>query len=92
MIVNGELELQRTRHSPGSHGVVELKHHPGIIELPRCHERQQGVLRDQPHGVSEPRISGQCWYIVERLSVEVPGVEPYVPRNRGPDEQWTPDP
>ena len=64
----------------------------GTVELPQCHERQQGVLRDQSHEVSEPGVSGQCWHIIERLPVEVAVMEPYVPRNRGPDEQLTPDP
>ena len=63
--------------------MVELKHHPGIIKLPRCHKWQQGILRDQPHGIPEPRISGQCWHIVERLSVKVPGPESGVPTNNG---------
>ena len=63
-IINSESELQRTRRSLGSHGVVELKHHPGIVELSRCHERQQGVMCNQSHGVSEPRVSGQCWHVV----------------------------
>ena len=92
MIVNGESKLQRTRHSPGSHGVVKLKHHPGIIKLPRCHKWQQGVLRDQPHQVSEPWVSGQCWHIVIGLPMEVSVVQIYIPQNRGPSEQWTPDP
>ena len=34
--------------------MVELKHHPGIVELPRCHERQQRVMCNQSHGVPEP--------------------------------------
>ena len=33
--------------------MVELKHHPGIVELPWCHERQRGVMRNQSHGVPE---------------------------------------
>ena len=34
--------------------MVKLKHHPGIVELPRRHERQQRVMRNQSHGVPEP--------------------------------------
>ena len=45
--------------------MVKLKHHPGIIELPLCHEWKQGILRDQPHGVSETRVGGQSWHIIE---------------------------
>ena len=44
--------------------MVELKHHPGVIELPRCHERQQGVLCDQSHGVSE--LGGQRSVLARR--------------------------
>ena len=53
--------------------MVELKHHPGVIELPRCHEWQEGVLCDQSHGVSEPGVSCQCWHVVKRLSMKIPG-------------------
>ena len=92
MAVNAEPKLQRTRHSPGSHRVVKLKHHTGIIELPWCHEWKQGILRDQPHGVSEPRVGGQRWYIIEWIPVEVLGTQIYVPRNRVTGEHGTPDP
>ena len=72
--------------------MVELKYHPGIVELPRRHERQQGVMSNQSHGVPEPGVSGQCRYVVKRLSMEISGVESDVPRNRGPNEQWSHDP
>ena len=39
--------------------MVELKHHPGIVELSRRHERQQGVMSNQAHGVPEPGVRGQ---------------------------------
>ena len=81
-----------TRRSPGGHGVVELKYHPGIVELPRRHERHERVLCNQPHGVPKLGISGQCRHVVVLLSMKVSGVEPYVPRNRGPYEQRSPDP
>ena len=55
--------------------MVELKHHPGIVELPRCHERQQGVMSNQAHGVPEPGVSGQRRDVVIRLSMEISGVE-----------------
>ena len=72
--------------------MVELKHHPGIVELPQCHERQEGVLCNQPHRVPEPGVSGQRRYVVIRLSMEISSVESDVPRNRGPNKQWSPDP
>ena len=72
--------------------MVELKYHPGIVELSRRHVRQQGVMSNQAHGVPEPGVSGQCRDVVIRLSMEISGVESDVPRNRGPNEQWSPDP
>ena len=57
-VVNTESELQWTRNSLGSHIMVKLEHNPGIIELLRRHEWKYGVLRDQPHRVSEPRVGG----------------------------------
>ena len=72
--------------------MVELKHHPGIVELPRRHERKQGVMSNQAHGVPEPGVSGQRRDVVIRLSMEISGVESDVPRNRGPNEQWSPYP
>ena len=72
--------------------MVELKYHPGIVELSQRHERQQGVMSNQAHGVPEPGVSGQCRYVVKRLSMEISGVESDVPRNRGPNKQWAPDP
>ena len=66
--------------------MVELKHHPGIVELPRRHEWQQGVMSNQTHGVPEPGVSGQRRDVVIRLSMEISGVESDVPRNRGPNE------
>ena len=49
-------------------------------------------MRDQSHGVSEPGVSGQCWHIVERFPVEVPIAQIDVPRYRGPNKKWPPDP
>ena len=72
--------------------MVVLKHHTGIVELPQRHERQQGVMSNQAHGVSEPGVSGQRRDVVIRLSMEISGVESEVPRNRGPNEQWSPNP
>ena len=72
--------------------MVELKHHPGIVELPRRHERQQGVMSNQAHEVPEPGVSGQGRDVVIRHSMEISSVESDVPRNRGPNEQWSPDP
>ena len=72
--------------------MVELKHHPGIVELPRRHERQEGVLCNQPHRVPEPGVSGQFRHVVIRLSMKISGMESDVPRNRGPNEQQSPDP
>ena len=67
--------------------MVELKHYPGIVELPRCHVRQETVLLcNQVHGVLEPGVSGQRRDVVIRLSMELSGMESDVPRNRGPDE------
>ena len=72
--------------------MVELKHHPGIVELPRRHEWQKGIMSNQAHGVPEPGVSGQRRDVVIRLSMEISGVASDVPRNRGPNEQWSPDP
>ena len=72
--------------------MVELKHHPGIVELPWRHKRQKGIMLNQSHGVPEPGVSGQRRDVVIRLSMEISGVESDVPRNRGPNEQWSPDP
>ena len=72
--------------------MVELKHHLRIVELSRRHERQQGVMSHQAHGVPELGVSGQRRDVVIRLSVEISGMESNVPRNRGPNEQWSPDP
>ena len=72
--------------------MVELKHHTGIVELSRRHERQEGVLCNQPHRVPEPGVSGQRRDVVIRLSMEISGVESDVPRNRGPNKQRSPDP
>ena len=66
--------------------MVELKHHQGIVELPRRHKRQKRVILNQSHGIPEPGISDQCRDVVIRLSMEVSGVESDVPRNRGPNE------
>ena len=72
--------------------MVKLEHNPGIIELSRRHELKQKILCNQPHRVSEPRISGQCWNIVIWLPVEVPGTQIYVTRNRVAGEHGAPDP
>ena len=66
--------------------MVELKHHPGIVELPQCHNWQRGVMLNQSHGVPEPGISDQCRDVVIRLCMEVSGVQSDIPRNRGPNE------
>ena len=91
-IINTETKLQRTRRSPGGHRIVELKHHPGIVELSRRHERQKGIMLNQSHEVPKPGVSGQGRDVVIRLSMEFSGVESDVPRNRGPNEKWSPDP
>ena len=72
--------------------MVELKHHPGIVELSWRHERHQGVMSNQAHGVPEPGVSGQRRDVVIRLSMEISGMESDVPRNRGPNKQRSPDP
>ena len=72
--------------------MVELKHHPGIVELSRCHKLQKRVMLNQSHGIPEPGISDQRRDVVIRLSMEVSGVESDVPRNQGPNEQWSPNP
>ena len=72
--------------------MVELKHHPGIVELPLRHERKEGVLCNQPHRVPELGVSSQRRYVIIRLSMEISSVESDVPRNRGPNEQRSPDP
>ena len=72
--------------------MVELEYHPGIVELPRRHKWQKGVMLDQSHRVLESRVSHQRWHVVIRLPMEVSGVEFDVPRNWGPNEQRSPDP
>ena len=66
--------------------MVELKHHPGIVELPWRHKRQKRVMLNQSHGIPEHGISGQRRDVIIRLSMEISGVESDVPRNRGPNE------
>ena len=66
--------------------MVELKHHPGIVELSWRHKRQKRVMLNQSHGIPEPGISGQRRDVIIRLSMEISGVESDVPRNRGPNE------
>ena len=44
--------------------MVELKHHPGIVELPWRHEQQEGVLCKQSHGVS--KLGGQRSVLARR--------------------------
>ena len=66
--------------------MVELKSHPGIVDLSRRHKRQHRVMLNQKHGVPEPGVSGQRRDVVIRLSMEVSGVESNVPRNRGPNK------
>ena len=73
-IIDTESELQRTLRSLGGHRMVELKHHPRIVELSRRHKRQKGVMLNQSHRVPEPGISDQCWDVVIRHSMEVSGV------------------
>ena len=70
----------------------ELQDHPRVIVLPRRHERQQGVVLDQPHQIPESGINHQCRDIVVRLLIELSTVEPYIPRDGVPDEQRPPDP
>ena len=59
--------------------MLGLKYHPGIVELLRRHERQQGVMSNQAHGVPEPGVGGQCRHVVIRLSMKISGMEPYIP-------------
>ena len=66
--------------------MVELKYHPGIVELPWRHERQQRVMSNQVHGVPEPGVDGQCQHVVIRLSMKISGMEPYIPLDGGPDK------
>ena len=66
--------------------MVELKHHPGIVELPWRHKRQKRVMLNQSHGIPDPGFSGQCRDVIIRLSMEIYGVEADVPLNRGPNE------
>ena len=85
-IIDTESELQRTRRSPGGHRMVELKHHPRIVELPRRHKRQKRVMLDQSHRVPEPGVRSKFRNVVIRLPMKIPKVEPYIPRDRVPDE------
>ena len=66
--------------------MVELEYHPGIIEPPRRHEWQQGVVLDQPHRVLEYEVSHQRRDVVVRLPMKLSVVEPYIPRDGVPDE------
>ena len=66
--------------------MVELQNHPGVIILPRPHERQQGVVLDQPHRIPELLVSHQRQDIIVRLLMELSTVEPYIPRDGVPDE------
>ena len=66
--------------------MVELEYHPGIVELPRRHEWQQGVMLDQPHRVPEYRVSHQRRDVVVRLPMKLSAVEPHIPRDGVPDE------
>ena len=67
--------------------MVELEYyHPGIVELPRRHKWQQGVMLDQSHRVPESRVSSHCRNVVIRLPMKIPRVEPDIPRDRMPDE------
>ena len=66
--------------------MVELKHHPGIVELPWRHKRQKRVMLNKSHGIPEPGINGQRQDVIIRLSMEVSSVESDVPRNQGPNE------
>ena len=66
--------------------MVELKHHPGIVELPWRHKLQKRVFLNQSHGIPEPGISGQRRDVIIRLSMEIFSVESNVPRNQGPNE------
>ena len=72
--------------------MVELQNHLGIVVLSRGHEGQQGVVLNQPHRIPEPGISRECRDIVVRLLMEPSAVEPYIPRDGVPDEQWPPNP
>ena len=71
--------------------MIELKHYPGKVELPRRHKRQQGVMLDHPHRIPESEVSHQRWNVVVRLPMKIPQVEPYIPRDRVPDEKGPPD-
>ena len=51
--------------------MVELEYHPGIVELPRRHEWQQGVMLYQSHRVPESGVSHQRRDVVIGLSMEV---------------------
>ena len=48
-------------------------------------------MLNQTHRVPEPGVSGQRRDVVIRLSMEVSGVESDVPRNRGLNEQRSPN-
>ena len=71
--------------------MVELEYHPGIIELPRRHEWQQGVVLDQPHRVPESGVSSQCRDVVIGLSMEVSSSEVDVPGYRGLGKKRSPN-
>ena len=66
--------------------MVELEYHPGVIELPRHHEWQQGVVLDQSHRVPESGVSHQRRDVVVRLPMKLSAVEPHIPRDGVPDE------
>ena len=66
--------------------MVELEYHLGIVELPRRHKWQQGVMIDQSHRVPQSRVSSQRRNVVIRLPMKIPRVEPDIPRDRMPDE------
>ena len=62
--------------------MVELKHHPGIVELPWRYKWKKRVMINQPHGIPEPGISSQRRDVIIRLSMEISGVESDIPRQR----------
>ena len=66
--------------------MVELEYHPGIVELPRRHKWQHGVMLDQSHRFPESGVSSQRRNVVIRLPMKIPRVEPDIPRDRMPDE------
>ena len=49
-------------------------------------------MSNQAYEVPEPGVGSKCRHVLVRLSMKISGMESDVPRNRGPNEQRSPDP